>query len=139
MIAAGSPATKEYRPHRSERSTDSSKIPGPSPAKAGNTETGVATSARSSAHTGTSGQFAANRSKASRSGRAANGWAIDAPPEDAEPRTVHRSGARDGRTGARARQRARRPCEPSREVTAILVVSRGRARAGGGRAPTFRV
>src|SRR5437879_12604142 len=108
MIAAGSPATKEYRPHRSERSTDSSKIPGPSPATAGNTETGVATSARSSAHTGTRGQSAASRSKASRPGRTTNGWAIDAPPEDAEPRTVHRSGARDGRPGA-ARAATRGP------------------------------
>ena len=28
MIAAGSPATNEYRPHRSERSTDSRRMPG---------------------------------------------------------------------------------------------------------------
>ena len=53
-VAAGSPPTNEYRPQRSERSTDSSRMPGPSPATAGNRPTGVDTSASSSAHTGTS-------------------------------------------------------------------------------------
>ncbi len=52
-VAAGSPATNEYRPHRSERSTDSRIRPGPSPASAGNSPTGVETSARSSVQTGT--------------------------------------------------------------------------------------
>ena len=47
-VAAGRPATNEYLPHRSERSTDSRIRPGPSPANAGNKPTGVDTSARSS-------------------------------------------------------------------------------------------
>ena len=34
-VAAGSPATNEYLPHRSERSTDSRIRPGPSPASGG--------------------------------------------------------------------------------------------------------
>ena len=41
-MAAGSPATNEYRPQRSERSTDSSSSAGPSPAIAGKRPTGVA-------------------------------------------------------------------------------------------------
>ena len=67
--AAGSPATNEYRPHRSDRSTDSSSTPGPSPASAGNSPTGVETSASSSVQTGTSGHSAARRSNVSGSGR----------------------------------------------------------------------
>ena len=54
---------------RSERSTDSNRTPGPSPANAGNNPTGVETSDRSSAHTGTRGHSAASASNVSRSGR----------------------------------------------------------------------
>ena len=67
-VAAGSPATNEYLPHRSDRSTDSRIRPGPSPASAGNSPTGVETSASSSVHTGTSGHWAASESNSSRLG-----------------------------------------------------------------------
>src|SRR5438270_6160445 len=67
-IAAGSPATNEYRPHRSERSTLSRSTPGPSPASEGNTPTGVDTSEESSAHTGTSGHSRASAANSSFAG-----------------------------------------------------------------------
>src|SRR6266508_1593498 len=67
--AAGSPAAKEYRPHRSDRSTLSSKIPAPSAARAGKTPTGVDTSASSSVQTGTSAHDEASSSNVFRSGR----------------------------------------------------------------------
>src|SRR5205814_3324661 len=67
-IAAGSPATNEYRPHRSERSTLSSRTPGPSLATDGNTPTGVETSEDSSVHTGTRGHSRRSASNSSRSG-----------------------------------------------------------------------
>ena len=67
--AAGSPATNEYRPHRSERSTDSSSSPGRRRRAPGTARPGVETSASSSAQTGTRGQSAASESNVSRSGR----------------------------------------------------------------------
>ena len=66
--AAGSPATNEYLPQRSERSTDSRIRPGPSPARAGKSPTGVETSARSSVQTGTMGQEVASASNSFRLG-----------------------------------------------------------------------
>ena len=66
--AAGSPATNEYLPQRSERSTDSRIRPGPSPARAGKSPTGVETSARSSVQTGTMGQEFASASNSLRLG-----------------------------------------------------------------------
>ena len=77
MTAAGSPATKEYRPHRSDRSTDSSSMPGPPPDIDGNNPTGVETSARSSVQTGTRGHPDASSSNVSRSGRICRSTACD--------------------------------------------------------------
>src|SRR5581483_2536044 len=90
---AGSPAANEYRPHRSERSTLSSRIPGPSPASAGKTPTGVETSASSSVQIGTSGQSRASRSNVSGSGLTR----IALPPQRRRPRGAPPGPPRDPR------------------------------------------
>ncbi len=99
--AAGSPATKEYRPQRSERSTDSSRMPGPVPATAGNRPTGVDTSASSSAHTGTSAHSRASASNSTRFG-----WISSFGANRPLPRSSDHLGRGDGmspgiRPGAR--------------------------------------
>jgi hypothetical protein len=101
IVAAGSPAANEYRPQRSERSTLSSRMPGPAPASAGKTPTGVETSARSSVQTGTSGQPLAVVSNVSRSGRIRTG-----PPAVARCRECPCEAARSSTPGT-SRRRAR--------------------------------
>jgi hypothetical protein len=109
-MAAGFPATNEYRPQRSERSTLSSKTPGPSPASAGKTPTGVETSASSSVHTGASAPADARASNASRLGSTFS--AVHLPVSGGTGKGEPRGSARGSRV-VRIVERGCRTLDPS--------------------------